>query len=706
MNKNHILTFDLFNKICSNYNDYLKQSKNENTLDVFSDFAKKQFEMYGINAEQNLETLYTLYTFSNKKERVDFTKFEESIAAYKEYVNLVQQCGFDVVDNVKTFQNFVQTTASGKNMDENATRALYSLLKLSKSKDLVEKEENQLTTAVKMKLRKMHGARDFMLKKGGAVAGTTVGVVGGAVAATALGFTGLAGILGASAVGNAIALGVDGAIVGGAAAAGTIKAKNVATRAYYKKKYRANEKEMQAYENGITEEAKITKLVEKVRTTNEKLLDLNKDLPQTNNFFGKVKNFGTNIGRFFAKHALNVTNRNRIHTISDELSALNVRLAEIENDSSMSENEKQVKKAKLNNVIKMIAQERAEQLLAASALALTSKKSKFIENLDIYAKDLLPGKQRKDKKIVKAVASQILDDLARGDITKLAGNYDGVLTLDSLSTEVGLLPAPAREVTVEQEDTQQVSNQAKQENMFNTVEAVTHQAEHMLHNPNKGVDTTIIAKKVGEKMAELRKEEPEVKYSRVFSRKLDRYLTIDEVKERFYKNKKSSQVEEEKSETVNETAQPETTQPEQRIIRNRVIKPMSNIIKPFEDIFADEKPYYVLGEGKFVTDEELAVENSSNTIEETIEATPVINETPVVEETIIEETPAVTEPEQAQIIKKMILKFAVEPIIKKGEEVGKRMRVTLADGTKEKLEFKGTSEDVENMIAAAVRDYV
>ena len=76
----------------------------------------------------------------------------------------------------------------------------------------------------------------------------------------------------------------------------------------------------------------------------------------------------------------------------------------------------------------------------------------------------------------------------------------------------------------------------------------------------------------------------------------------------------------------------------------------------------------------------------------TVRAEELVSEEVIVEESpIVEEAPIVEEQtEKPTIIKKMILKFAVEPIIKKGEEVGKRMRVTLADGTKERLEFKGT----------------
>ncbi len=445
MNKNtQILTFELFQRICDSYERLLAFSKEEglekeDNLETFADFIKTKFNEYNIVWPDNndFSNLYTVYLSYKDKIDVDFSNITETAESYFEFLKTVQAANFYMSHNEISFNDFVEQTTSAKNIDANTRKAIYSLIKfLKRKRELRPEEKDTIMKAIVDKknnitLRKMHRVRDFLIKKGGTLLTIAIGAFFGSAIATTLAPAVLGQFVAANPINNIITFGLSGLIAGGTLAYAGIKIKNIVTKLYYKKRYNATEHDLERLEDGLItyKDLRINKLIEKTHRVNAEILRLKQPLPEAKGI-GKVKNAIVGFFRKVKRHILNITNRNRIHTISDELEIINTRINNIILSENLTENEKSTRISNLQTIRTAIANLRAKDLLDGIALSVVSKKRIKLENLDIYAKDLLSKKDRKNTKIVRAKAKEIVTSLLNRDITPLAGKYVIGSTID------------------------------------------------------------------------------------------------------------------------------------------------------------------------------------------------------------------------------------------------------------------------------------
>ena len=172
----------------------------------------------------------------------------------------------------------------------------------------IEKNKMPILGINHFKLRKQHSKRDFAIKKvliPTIATGAVVGGVGAGIAASNM----VAGSLmygfipvTKNVLVNMAMAGIPGAAIGAAATVGAIAAKNIGTRLYYKMRYGSASQNLNKIENGVKlENLPISKLMNKIENTNNKILNL-RDGKKSTSIFRKAY-----------RHFLNAVNRNRIH---------------------------------------------------------------------------------------------------------------------------------------------------------------------------------------------------------------------------------------------------------------------------------------------------------------------------------------------------------------------------------------------------------
>lgn len=643
-----ILTFDLFKRICISYKQNLEFYKNgkdekEDNLESFSEFLTETFKRYNIDWNGDFQKLYSLYLYSNSNNEIDFADLGVVSQSFYDYLAIAQPAGFFLnnEDRHTAFSNFVEASTSAKKINEETRRAIYNLQKFAEFNDKMPHAEIENLMNVitdkrnKLNLRKKHPIRDFIIKKGG----TLMGIAAGVFAGIAIGTAGLpvGGIVAASAASNAITFGILGGASGGVLSYVGIKLKNIITKRHYRNKYNSSEKDFINIENGTisTEDLKINKLIEKVHETNKKISDLKKPCNKIVGFFRKIK-----------RTALNISNRNRIHTISDELQNINNRINEILS-SDLTDGERFARVKAFAPIRDKIATIRAKELVTDVARLLSTNKPVKIENLDIYAKDIL-----RDEKTTKAQEKAVNKKIATKENARTTADTD---LSDNKVSKKENVKTKAREIL---------------ESIFRR-DGTLLAGKYMF---GCGVDihgklyTPVEAEGVINKLDAYNEVFNEVNRNSLFER---------------------------------EILEPEEFNPNTSLVAERV----SQFVEIKEDA-TEEKPVETVVEE--VKTEEIKTEKVEENVEQPAETTqvekPVVEE-PVVKETVVEEKPVEIKAEQ-RIIRKMVLGFKVKPILKKGEAVGKRLEVSKTDGTKETFKFNGESTIVDYMIASTVQEII
>jgi len=434
MNENTQINFETFKRICAKYDSHIafcKKNKQEkkNNLENFTAFVTDYLTTNNLTWNgSDFSALYNLYEAVKNKRVVDFSDFEEVSNSFNAFLSIAQPAGFFAEIDSNAFSAFIdETTAS--NMTDKARQAYYSLYQFAHNdQPMAEDEINNLMEAITnkrnhIKLRKRHPVLEWIAKKGSTF--TLATAVSFMLAVTLAAVLPVGAFFASTVLPNVIALGSLGATLGFGLTYGGIKLKNVLTRRKYRRRYNASEEDLINIEEGniSTDNLRINKLIALVQETNKEISDLKKP---AKGFFARVKNF-------FKLHKLNIANRNRIHTISDELTIINDRINSIAT-SSLTQGEKDARIAALEPIRSKIATLRAEDLIPELALLLTSKKSIKIENLDIYAKDILRATRASKKHTrennethtgrenVQTTSTKILRSMFGRNATLLAAN--------------------------------------------------------------------------------------------------------------------------------------------------------------------------------------------------------------------------------------------------------------------------------------------
>ena len=658
-----ILTFDLFKRICDSYEQDLAHHKNSNkekedSLASFSDFFANSFERYNIEwSDNDYSKLYSLYLYSNSnsKAKVDFSDLGIVSQAYYDFLAIAQPAGFFINEETdpKVFSTFVEQTTSAKTINEETRNAIYALLKFAEAnKKMSHADIENLMNVItdknnNLNLRKKHPIAEYLGKKGGTFLTVACGAFFGIAGLATL--LPVSGLVAATAINNIISCTLIGGPAGALLAYAGIKIKNFATKRHYRK-YNSTEKDLIDVENGTitTEDLKINKLIEKVGKTNAKIAELKKPLAEAKGF-GKIKNAFIRFGRKIQRHALNVVNRNRIHAISDELQIINNRINEILS-SNLSDGERFARVESFEPIRTKIATLRAKELVSDVARLLTSNGLPKLENIDIYAKDIL-----RDEKATRAQEKYIDRRIAAREKAKTTADTD---LSDNTVSERENVKTKAREI----------------------LESLFRRDGSLLAGKyvfGCGVDikgklyTPVKAEGVINKLNAYNEVLNEICYISTYDR---------------------------------EQLEPEAFEPNTTAVANK----LAQMFPTENQENAENKETIVEVVEEPETQVEKPITPANDEVLEVIEEP----KAPVVEEPIhvIEEpkTPVVEEPvaPQERIIRKMVLSFKVKPITKKGETVGKRLELTKVDGTKETFKFNGDMEVVDHMIAATVKQIV
>ncbi|MBR6778671.1 MAG: hypothetical protein IKM43_00745 [Clostridia bacterium] len=631
------LSIQSFLEICNFYSTALKFYKEKgnkqreiDSFDNFSDIVSAYFEKelkLEKPTKKQLRALYELYLDKNLNLSHDLNDTQEIAEMYAILLNNLKIANVEAEDNLSTYRLLVHKFLHFKNLPLDKDEALYALYKMRvNNNSLTEDEKQNITKNLigkkdRFKLRKQHPKLEPLAKKGSTFATITATAIIGAIAGTASSVEGFGGFITASKIGNAVMFATNGAAIGAGLAYVGIKIKNLATKLYYKLRYNTSKRKFKALEAGEikVEDLKINKLIQKVEKTNKKILKLK----NKKGLFSKIR-----------RHTLNVVNRNRIHTISDDLDLVKQRIEynkdeivsyltkiqNIQNSKTLTLKEKKAEVANIesqinmcyqnietvNSVREMIANARYQELLSAMCSMIASGKVKKLENLDIYAKDLLSKQQKKNKnlslELTHKYAKAIIDGVLSGDITMLGGKP--IDCIDNL-----IIPKPVEMVIptiVEEAETNEV-----EESTTTTPELTLEEIDEIENQSIETAQENIIEENVVDTIEQVESAEQ----------------TIETVQ--------NTHVENETATILNDTEETIKTEPTQEVDVNQ---------------------------------------NLGNLVKNTAA--------------------------------RKATKFSVEPIIRKGEEVGKRLKVTRQDGTKEKFEIKGkdSSEQVNEMISKIVKE--
>lgn len=368
--------------------------------------------------------LYNLYLDKANKKNFDPTDFLGSIENFKNYWNqyakVINLKGYKNVEKLQLlageFSDFVL-----KSGYETTAENLGLLFKIMSSKysgtELTKKDRDAIIATVSKKIdenhsrinsRKRHNKRDAIIKKGGsAVTAITTGAIGGVAGAVTATMAG-AKLLTASLT-NAMLLGGTALVAGAVTAAAAIALKNKLTKVYYHgKNIKFDDMEKLADGEMSVEDVKSIKLLTKVEKTSHKIMKLKEH--SNKNIFARL-----------LRHGYNVLNRNRIHCISDELKIINSAIKSISTNTQLTAQAKIERIQPLDEIRRRIAESRRKDLINSLAFSLTTGKEQKMEDIDIYARDILNPARKKDMSFVDATMHRIIEDALKGETAKLAG---------------------------------------------------------------------------------------------------------------------------------------------------------------------------------------------------------------------------------------------------------------------------------------------